>query len=751
MGSPVDSGLMVDGADLERLVAGQHHDPHSLLGAHPVRDGDGRDRVVVRGWRPDAVGMVILAGEQRVQMLQIHPAGVFAGVLEGPGIPDYRLETTYPDGVVVAIDDPYRYWPTLGQLDLHLLAEGRHEGLWRHLGAQVRVHQGASGTSFAVWAPGARAVRVVGDFNSWDGRIHPMRTLGSSGVWEIFLPGVGPGAHYKFEVVSQQGYLSLRADPFAFATEVPPATASVVTQSSYHWQDAGWFADKETTDLLHAPVSVYECHLGSWRLTQDADGRWRPLTYREAAEALPGYLSDLGFTHVEFLPVAEYPFSGSWGYQVTGYYAPTARYGTPDDFRYLVDRLHQAGIGVLVDWVAGHFPKDDWALARFDGTALYEHADPRLGEHPDWGTLVFNYGRHEVRNFLTANALFWIEEFHIDGLRVDAVASMLYLDYSRREGEWVTNRFGGRENLEAIDFIREFSEVVYRHHPSVMLVAEESTSWPAVSRPTYLGGLGFGFKWNMGWMHDTLVYFSKDPVHRRHHHHELTFALLYAFSENFILPLSHDEVAHGKGSLLGKMPGDRWQQFANLRALLAWMWAHPGRPLLFMGGEIAQNDEWQHDSSIDWHLLDYPEHAGVQALVRELNTVYRNEPALWEQDFDWPGFRWIDPNDSENSVLSFLRFPVTGGRTTACLANLTPVPRHDYRIGLPEPGRWVEILNSDSATFGGSGILAGAVTAEAPGWNDLGYSATLTLPPLGVLWLAHEPDTSLSATPPPAK
>jgi 1,4-alpha-glucan branching enzyme len=751
MGSPVDSGLMADGADLERLVAGQHHDPHSLLGAHPVRDGDGRDRVMVRGWRPDAIGMVILAGEQRVQMLQIHPAGVFAGVLEGPGTPDYRLETTYPDGVVVAIDDPYRYWPTLGQLDLHLLAEGRHEGLWRHLGAQVRVHQGASGTSFAVWAPGARAVRVVGDFNSWDGRIHPMRTLGSSGVWEIFLPGVGPGAHYKFEVVSQQGYLSLRADPFAFATEVPPATASVVTQSSYHWQDAGWFADKETTDLLHAPVSVYECHLGSWRLTQDADGRWRPLTYREAAEALPGYLSDLGFTHVEFLPVAEYPFSGSWGYQVTGYYAPTARYGTPDDFRYLVDRLHQAGIGVLVDWVAGHFPKDDWALARFDGTALYEHADPRLGEHPDWGTLVFNYGRHEVRNFLTANALFWIEEFHIDGLRVDAVASMLYLDYSRREGEWVTNRFGGRENLEAIDFIREFNEVVYRHHPSVMLVAEESTSWPAVSRPTYLGGLGFGFKWNMGWMHDTLVYFSKDPVHRRHHHHELTFALLYAFSENFILPLSHDEVAHGKSSLLGKMPGDRWQQFANLRALLAWMWAHPGRPLLFMGGEIAQNDEWQHDSSIDWHLLDYPEHAGVQALVRELNTVYRNEPALWEQDFDWPGFRWIDPNDSENSVLSFLRFPVTGGRTTACVANLTPVPRHDYRIGLPQPGRWVEILNSDSATFGGSGILAGAVTAEAPGWNDLGYSATLTLPPLGVLWLAHEPDTSLSATPPPAK
>ena len=750
MSSQVHSGQVVDDADLERLVTGLHHDPHSLLGAHPALDGEGRDCVVIRGWRPDAVGMVLLAGERRIEMGCVHPAGLFAGVVEGPGTPDYRLEATYPDGVVVVVDDPYRYWPTLGQLDLHLLAEGRHEGLWRHLGAQVRVHQGTPGTSFAVWAPGARAVRVVGDFNGWDGRLHPMRVLGSSGVWEIFLPGVGPGARYKFEVVSQHGQVSLRADPFAFATEVPPATASVVTQSRYEWQDAAWFASQETTDLLHAPVSIYECHLGSWRLAQDADGGWRPLTYREAAEALPGYLTDLGFTHVEFLPIAEHPFSGSWGYQVTGFYAPTARHGTPDDFRYLVDRLHQAGIGVLVDWVAGHFPKDDWALAHFDGTALYEHADPRMGEHPDWGTLVFNYGRHEVRNFLLANALFWIEEFHIDGLRVDAVASMLYLDYSRKEGEWITNRFGGRENLEAIDFIKESNEVIYRHHPSVMLVAEESTSWPAVSRPTYLGGLGFGFKWNMGWMHDTLVYFAKDPVHRRYHHHELTFALLYAFSENFILPLSHDEVAHGKGSLLGKMPGDRWQQFANLRALLTWMWAHPGRQLLFMGGEIAQNGEWRHDGSLDWHLLDYPEHAGVQALVRALNTVYRREPALWEQDFDWPGFRWINPNDSDNSVLSFLRFPITGGRPVACVANLTSVPRHDYRIGLPQPGRWVEILNSDNADFGGSNTLAGAVTAEPTGWDDLDYSATLTLPPLGVLWLAHEPETNLPAAPRPA-
>jgi 1,4-alpha-glucan branching enzyme len=742
MDSPAHLGLAVDGLDLERLVSGQHHDPHSLLGPHPVRDDDGRDWVVIRGWRPGAVDMVILAGEQRIEMSRVHGAGVFAGVLEGPDIPDYRLEAAYPDGVVAAADDPYRYWPTLGQLDLHLLAEGRHEGLWRHLGAQVRVHQGRSGTSFAVWAPSARAVRVVGDFNGWDGRIHPMRVLGSSGVWEIFLPEVGPGQHYKFEVVSQHGHMSLRADPFAFGTEVPPATASIVTQSRYEWQDAAWFAARQTTDLMHAPVSIYECHLGSWRLTQDGYGAWRPLTYREAAEVLPEYVTDLGFTHVEFLPIAEHPFSGSWGYQVTGFYAPTSRHGTPDDFRYLVDRLHQAGIGVLVDWVAGHFPKDDWALARFDGTALYEHADPRLGEHSEWGTLVFNYGRHEVRNFLIANALFWIEEFHIDGLRVDAVASMLYLDYSRREGEWITNRFGGRENLEAIDFIKETNAVVYRHHPSIMMVAEESTSWPAVSRPTYLGGLGFGFKWNMGWMNDTLVYFANDPVHRRYHHHELTFALLYAFTENFILPLSHDEVAHGKGSLLAKMPGDRWQQLANLRALLAWMWAHPGRPLLFMGGEIAQNDEWRHDGSIDWHLLDYPEHAGMQAMVRELNAVYRREPALWEQDFDWPGFRWIDPNDADNSVLSFLRFPVSGGRSIACVANLTPVPRHDYRVGLPHPGRWAEIFNSDSEKFGGSNVLAGTVTAEPTGWNDLDYSATLTLPPLAVLWLAHEPDIS---------
>ena len=736
------------GSELDRIVAGEHHDPHSVLGAHPARDADGQDVVVIRGWRPAAVDMAIVldGGDgERIAMRPLHPAGIFGGVVAGTRIPDYRLEVPYAGENVVTVDDPYRFWPTMGELDLHLLGEGRHEGLWRHLGAHVRVHQAVTGTSFAVWAPNARSVRVVGDFNSWDGRMNPMRTLGGSGVWEIFLPDVAAGAHYKYEVLTQQGHLGLRADPFAFATEVPPSTASVVYDAAYTWRDAGWLADREAVDAMTSPMSVYEVHVGSWRQVEDGHGGWRPLTYRELADALPAYVSDLGFTHVELLPVAEHPFGGSWGYQVTGYYAPTARFGSPDDFRYLVDRLHQAGIGVIVDWVVAHFPKDDWALARFDGTALYEHVDPRLSEHPDWGTLVFNYGRHEVRNFLLANALYWIEEYHIDGLRVDAVASMLYLDYSRSHDQWVPNRFGGKENLEAIDFIKETNEVVYRHHPSVLLIAEESTSWPAVSRPTHLGGLGFGFKWNMGWMNDSLEYFSKDPVHRRYHHHDLTFSLLYAFHENFILPLSHDEVSHGKGSLVGKMPGDKWQQHANLRTLLAWMWAHPGRQLLFMGGEIAQTAEWRSEGSIDWHLLQYPEHAGTQALVRQLNTIYRAEPALWERDFDWTGFRWIDADDSDKSVLSFLRFAPSGaGRPIACVANLTPVVRSDYRIGLPEGGRWTEILNSDSTEYAGSNVLLGTVSAEDVPWNDLPHSASISLPPLGVVWLAHDPQAAAS-------
>jgi 1,4-alpha-glucan branching enzyme len=728
MSAVVDEALR---AELERLVQGEHHDPHRILGVTV----EAAEVVRIRGWRPGASSMAVLVHGERIDMERVHPLGVFETELSGSTAPEYRLEATYPDGVAVTFDDPYRFWPTVGELDLHLLGEGRHEGLWRHLGAHLIFHQGKAGTSFAVWAPNARSVRVVGDFNGWDGRIHPMRVLGSSGVWELFLPDIGAGARYKFEILTADGHLRLKADPFAFATEVPPATASVVTESGYAWGDQEWLARRSATDLMTAPVSIYECHLGSWRWAQEEDGSWRSLSYRELAEQLPPYVASLGFTQVEFLPVAEHPFGGSWGYQVTGYYAPTARFGSPDDFRYLVDALHRRGIGVIVDWVVAHFPKDDWALARFDGSALYEHSDPRQAEHPDWGTLVFNYGRNEVRNFLTANALFWLEEYHLDGLRVDAVASMLYLDYSRQEGEWLANRYGGNENLEAIEFIKHTNEVVYRHHPDVMLVAEESTAWPAVSRPTVLGGLGFGFKWNMGWMNDTLVYFSEDPIHRAWHHHELTFALLYAFHENFVLPLSHDEVVHGKRSLLAKMPGDRWRQLANLRALLGWMWAHPGRKLLFMGGELAQNDEWRHDRSLDWHLLQYPEHMGVHKMVRALNERYRAEPSMWERDFDWTGFRWIEPNDVDNSVFSFLRMSSDGTRQLACVANLTPVVREGYRLGLPTTGRWVEIFNTDATEFGGGGVANEEIVVEGTPWHEFDHSALLTLPPLAVLWL----------------
>ena len=720
--------------DIERIVAVEHHDPHAVLGHHRI--GGGRPQVVIRAWRPDAVAVSVVRGDDRVGMERLHPLGLFAVTLDGEAIPDYRLEISFADHRIV-VDDPYRFWPTLGDLDLHLFGEGRHEALWRSMGCHPRVHQGTAGCSFAVWAPNARSVRVVGDFNAWDGRIHPMRMLGSSGVWELFLPGIGPGARYKFEMLTRDGHLTLHADPLAFQTELRPATASVVAESSHHWEDGEWLARRAATNPLETPMSVYECHLGSWRLARDGDG-WRPLTYRELADQLPDYVADLGFTHVELLPVAEHPFDASWGYQVTGYYAPTARHGSPDDFRHLVDRLHRRGIGVVVDWVPAHFPRDAWALARFDGTALYEHADPRQGEHPDWGTLVFNFGRNEVRNFLVANALFWVDEYHVDGLRVDAVASMLYLDYSRNHGEWLPNQYGGRENLEAISFLQETNAVLHRVHPGVMMVAEESTSWPAVSRPTHLGGLGFGFKWNMGWMNDTLVYFTKEPVHRRWHHHQLTFALLYAFHENFILPLSHDEVSHGKRSLLSKMPGDRWQQFANLRALLGWMWAHPGRQLLFMGGEIGQNDEWKHDGSVDWHLLEYPEHRGVQDLVRALNHTYLAEPALWERDFDWNGFRWLDCDDADNSVLSFARLSADGSRILVCIANLTPVVRHGHRIGVPAGGRWREALNTDAAHFGGSGVGNGGIDAEPVPWGDQPCSVALTLPPLGVLWLVPE-------------
>jgi 1,4-alpha-glucan branching enzyme len=629
--------------------------------------------------------------------------------------------------------------PGLGDLDLHLAGEGRHERIYDQLGAHVV----DGGVSFAVWAPNARAISVVGDWNGWDGRVDGLEPVGSSGIWHGLVAEASEGARYKFEVVGADGHLRLKADPYARYAEVPPQSASIVHTSRFRWSDAGWLEAR--LEPLDRPLSVYEVHLPSWR-RNPLEGN-RSLTYRELAGELGEYVAELGFTHVELLPVMHHPFSGSWGYQVTGYYAPLSTLGDPDDFRHFVDHLHSLGIGVILDWVPAHFPRDEFALARFDGTALYEHDDPRRGAHPDWGTLVFNLGRNEVRNFLLANALFWLREFHVDGLRVDAVASMLYLDYSRKEGEWLPNAFGGREDLDAISFLRELNEVVHAHEPSVVMAAEESTAWPGVSRPTYLGGLGFGFKWNMGWMHDTLEYFSKEPVHRRFHHHELTFALVYAWNENFVLPLSHDEVVHGKGSLLGRLPGDRWQQFANLRALYGLMWAHPGKKLLFMGGELAQEQEWSEERSLDWHLLEDPDHAGVRAFVRDLNAAYAAEPALWEVDFSHEGFRWLEPNASNENVLAFARLAAGASRALVCLANLSPVVREAWRVGLPTGGRWREVVNSDSRFYGGSDVGNGfGVEAEAVRWNDQPFSADVTLPPLAVVWLVPEPAAAARET-----
>jgi 1,4-alpha-glucan branching enzyme len=612
---------------------------------------------------------------------------------------------------------------TFGELDLHLLGEGRHERLYEQLGA----HVSGDGVAFAVWAPNARAVSVVGDFNDWKEEAHPLAPQGESGIWASVVEEAEEGHRYKYAIRDRDASLRLKADPFAFRTEPPPETASIVFQSRYDWQDEAWLEGRREAEALRGPISTYEVHLGSWRGSR---------TYLELADELAAYVHDLGFTHVELLPVMEHPFTGSWGYQVTGFFAPTARFGTPDDFRAFVDRLHAAGVGVILDWVPAHFPRDDWALARFDGTALYEHEDPRRGAHPDWGTLVFNYGRHEVRNFLLASALYWLREFHADGIRVDAVASMLYLDYSRREGEWVPNVYGGREDLEAVSFLKELNEVVHGREPGAITAAEESTAWPGVSRPTYLGGLGFGLKWNMGWMHDTLGYFARDPVFRSFHHHELTFSLVYAFSENFLLPLSHDEVVHGKGSLLRKMPGDRWQALGNLRALYGYMWAHPGKKLLFMGGEFAQEREWDHDGSLDWHLLEQAEHAGVHQLVRDLNRLYRAEPALWEVDFEPAGFRWLDPNDAEGNTLAFLRLSRNAEGLMVCVCNLSPVVRERYRLGLPREGRWVEALNTDSTYYGGSDVgNLGGVKAEKQPWHDQPYSAEVVLPPLATVWL----------------
>ncbi|MBX6387613.1 MAG: 1,4-alpha-glucan branching protein GlgB [Frankia sp.] len=736
---PPDLGVPRE--ELDRLVGGYHHDPHGILGAHPAGEW-----TIVRALRPDAVAVTVLAGGQRHETTRLHSGGVFAAAVPGGQVPDYRLEVRYPDSVHV-VDDPYRYLPTIGELDLHLISEGRHERLWTVLGARVRRYPAAdgsviSGVSFAVWAPNARGVRVVGDFDFWDGRAHPMRSLGGAGVWELFVPSVPAYTRYKYEILGFDGVWRQKADPMATHTETPPATASVVFESDHTWSDAAWMAERAGTAWHAAPISIYEVHLGSWR---------RGLSYRQLAQELVAYVREKGFTHVEFLPVAEHPFGGSWGYQVSSYYAPTSRFGSPDDFRHLVDALHQAGIGVIVDWVPAHFPRDGWALGRFDGTPLYEHADPRRGEHPDWGTYVFDYGRPEVRNFLVANALYWFEEFHVDGLRVDAVASMLYLDYSRPAGGWAPNVHGGREHLEAVSFLQEVNATVYRKVPGAMMIAEESTAWPGVTRPTHLGGLGFGFKWNMGWMHDTLDYMSRAPIYRVYHHNQITFSMMYAYTENYVLPFSHDEVVHGKGSLLRKMPGDRWQQLANLRALYGYMWAHPGKQMLFMGCEFAQEREWDEATTLDWYHLDDPAHAGVAHLVTDLNRTYRQTPALWARDVEPSGFRWIDANDAESNVLSFLRFGradgVPGAPTLACVTNFSGIPRYGYRLGLPSPGRWREVLNTDATVYGGAGQgNLGAVVATEQPHHGLPASAPLTLPALSTIWFVHDPEPEAGAS-----
>ncbi|MFF8490137.1 1,4-alpha-glucan branching enzyme [Streptomyces albidoflavus] len=723
--------------DRGRLLHGHHHDPHGVLGAHPAKDG-----VVVRALRPYATGVAVVAEGLRVALAD-DGDGFFSGLLPVASVPDYRLEITYPGqeggpGHTLTTPDPYRMLPSLGSFDLHLIGEGRHEELWRALGARPMTHEGVTGTRFAVWAPNARGVRIIGDFNYWDGTAYPMRSLGSSGIWELFVPGVGEGALYRFEIARPDGSLTRRSDPMARRTEVPPANASVVADSHHTWGDQAWLARRGQTPVHEAPFSVYEVHLASWR---------PGLTYRQLAEQLPAYVKDLGFTHVELMPVAEHPFGGSWGYQVTGFYAPTARLGTPDDFKYLVDALHQAGIGVLMDWVPAHFPRDDWALAEFDGRPLYEHPDPLRAAHPDWGTLEFDYGRTEVRNFLVANAVYWCEEFHIDGLRVDAVASMLYLDYSREDGQWSPNEYGGRENHDAVAFLQEMNATVYRRAPGVVTIAEESTAWDGVTRPTHLtgeggfGGLGFGLKWNMGWMHDSLEYMAKEPVHRRYHHNEMTFSMVYAYSENYVLPISHDEVVHGKQALVSKMPGDWWQRRADHRAYLGFMWAHPGKQLLFMGQEFAQGAEWSEEHGPDWWLLDpaygaEADHRGVRDLVRELNTVYGATPALWQRDTDPGGFAWIVSDAAEDNVLAFLRHDHQGAPLLA-VSNFSPVVRHGYALGVPDAHTvWREVLNTDEERYGGGGIgNPEPLKPGEPGTHGRPAALRLTLPPLATVWL----------------
>lgn len=725
--------------NIGRLIEGRHENPFELLGPHEVNDS-GRRALAVRAYLPQSnqAWIVDPAHDDTARpMRRIHPAGLFEAICplpNGNGSTRYKIRLTEQDGKKVTMHDPYSFPPFLSDYDRHLLNEGRHWQSYDKLGAQLRNVDGVDGVNFAVWAPNATSVSVVGDFNAWDGRRHPMRKHIPSGFWELFIPGLGEGTYYKFQIRNNDQTFD-KSDPYGFGAEVPPRTASqVVDLNRYRWHDNEWLNRRPQLNWLEQPLSFYEVHLGSWRRPGDDPHRW--LSYRELAHQLVDYVKEMGYTHIELLPIAEHPLSASWGYQVCGYYAATSRYGTPHDFMYFVDLCHQNGIGVVLDWVPAHFPRDGHGLRRFDGSALYEHEDPRKGEHSDWGTMIFNYGRHEVRNFLVSNALFWMDKYHLDGIRVDAVASMLYLDYSRKEGEWIPNQFGGRENIEAISFLKELNEQCHLQHPGILTIAEESTAWPSVSRPTYLGGLGFSLKWNMGWMNDTLRYIRHEPVHRKFHHDELTFSLIYAFHENFVLPLSHDEVVHGKGSILDKMPGDLWQRFANARLLYSYMWTHPGKKLLFMGSEIAQWNEWDFDNSLQWHLLQWESHRGVQKLIADLNRLVRSEKALHEVDFDPRGFEWIDCHNCENSTLSYLRRAKDPNDYLVIANNFTPVPRMEYRLGVPECCQFDEIFNSDSTFYSGSNLGNGpGVMAEGISCHGRPASIKVSLPPLATVVL----------------
>jgi len=735
--------------DTALLLRAENRDPFRLLGPHIVEvsvEENEEKRLVVRGFFPHATyASILLKGApEPIPATRTHVDGLFEAVLPlAPELPippgSYTWKLAEAGRQEREIYDAYAFPPLLSDFDLYLMGEGTHYQKYEKMGAHPVVVDGIAGVQFSVWAPNAMRVSVVGDFNQWDGRISPMRNRGPSGVWELFVPGLAEGAIYKYEIRPMSGGAPLlKSDPYGFRAELRPNTGSIVTRLDHHqWNDAGWMDWRSRNDWLSSPIAIYEIHLGSWR--RNAQDGWRWLSYGELADQLIPYLKQMNYTHVELMPVMEHPFDGSWGYQTLGYFAATSRYGTPADFMAFVDRFHQAGIGVLLDWTPAHFPSDGHGLGEFDGTHLYEHADPRQGRHPDWGTLVFNYGRNEVQNYLISNAIFWIDKYHIDGLRVDAVASMLYLDYSRKEGEWVPNEFGGRENLAAIAFIKRLNEVIYARHPGVLTIAEESTSWPMVSRPTYLGGLGFSLKWNMGWMNDTLSYFAVDPIYRKYHHSRMTFSMLYAFTENFVLPISHDEVVHGKASLINKMPGDLWQQFANMRLFFAYMIAHPGKKLMFMGSEFGQRSEWRPDTDLEWNLLEYDTHRGLQSLSADLNGIYRNERSLHEVDFDWHGFEWVDCNDADSSVLSFIRRAKDPGDFMVVVANFTPVARESYRVGVPEPGFYREIMNTDAEKYAGTNMgNLGGVHAEAMPWNNHPYSINMRMPALAVIYFKFQ-------------